>query len=62
VSKTPHARIFEELLVERREQVVAAMIGGALDFPNYRQLVGQIMGLNEALAISDQADAQLSGE
>jgi hypothetical protein len=62
VSQSPHSRVFVELLIERRDQVVAAMINGALDFPSYRQLVGQIMGLNEALALSDQADAKLSGE
>jgi hypothetical protein len=42
-----------------RENLVA---GVPLDFPMYRQLVGQMQGLTDALELSKQADLKLSGE
>lgn len=38
------------------------MISGAPDYPAYRQLVGELQGLNDALRLSEEADFKLSGE
>jgi hypothetical protein len=59
--KSPHARVFEELMAEYRQKLVDAMTGGVID-SFYPQLVGEIRGIDTALKLSEEADLQLSGE
>ena len=60
-AKSHHARLFEQLVKEHRTKVVEAILGGvAPDW--YRDLVGEIRGLDAALKLSEEADFQLSGE
>jgi hypothetical protein len=61
--KSQHSRLFEQRLAEHRAALVESMTGGVPpDYPAYRQLVGQIQGVDVALRISQEADAILSGE
>lgn len=61
--KSQHSRLFEQRLAEHRLALVESMSGGVpTDYPAYRQLVGQIQGVDVALRISQEADAILSGE
>ena len=61
--KSHHSRLFEQLMAEHRLALVDAIVGGlAPDYAAYRQFVGQIQGINDALKISEEADFKLSGE
>ncbi len=61
--KSHHSRVFERLAAEHRMDLIDALIGGAVvDFPMYRQIVGQLQGLDDALKLSEQADFELSGD
>lgn len=61
--KSHHSRVFEQLIKQRREVLTEALVSGApADHFVYRQLVGQIQGLADALKISEQADYNLSGD
>ena len=59
--KSQHARLFEQLVKEHRNKVVESILGGV--GPDwYRDLVGEIRGLDAALKLSEEADFKLSGE
>lgn len=61
--KSPHSHAFEAMVNAYRERLIESMIQGVpADFPAYRQLVGELAGINEALKMSAEADAKLSGE
>ncbi len=61
--KSHHSRVFEQLMYEHRMTLVDALVGGMMpDFAAYRQMVGQIQGINDALRISEEADFKLSGD
>jgi len=59
--KSQHSKVLERLVAVRRQQVVDAIIGGVLD-TFYRELVGEIRGLDAALKMSEEADYKLSGD
>ena len=56
--KSEHARTFERLVLQRRQECIDALINGSLS----EQLVGHVRGFDEALRISEQADLLLNGE
>jgi hypothetical protein len=60
--RSQHTRVFEQLMHAHRETLIAALITGALDHLAYRQLVGRLQGIADALRISEEADYKLSGE
>lgn len=61
--RSQHSRIFERLIADRRELLIEALVEGHPgDHAAYRQIVGQIQGLSDALKISEQADFELSGD
>lgn len=61
--KSAHGRLFEQLIAVRRAQLTEYLATGAYtDYAAYRQCVGQIEGLNDALKLSDEADFKLNGD
>lgn len=61
--KSQHTRVFDQLMHEHREKLIEGLIAGTPeDHLAYRQLVGRLQGLAEALAISEQADFNISGD
>ena len=52
-----HSRVLRQLVAERRHELLESLVN-ILD----PMVVGRIRGLDEALALSDQADFKLSGE
>lgn len=61
--KSQHSRVLELLIVEYRSTLVEALVAGVPeDHASYRQIVGRIQGLGEALKLSEQADFNISGD
>lgn len=61
--KSAHSREFDKRLRELRDKIVGDLADGcAMDFAAYRQIVGRIEGMNDALAISEGVDQEMSGE
>lgn len=61
--KSQHSRIFEHRLAEHRQALTDSLASGVpADYPAYRQLVGQIQGIDDALKISAEADFTISGD
>lgn len=61
--RSPHSRIFVQRLAEHRQALAESLASGVpADYPAYRQLVGQIQGIDDAMKISAEADFTLSGE
>lgn len=61
--KSQHSRTFEQLMAEYRQKLLESLATSVpADYAAYRQIVGQIEGLATALAISEQADFNISGE
>ena len=61
--RSQHSRIFEQLMQEHREKLIEALAAGVpVDHLDYRQLVGRLQGIADALKISEQADFELSGD
>ena len=61
--KSAHSREFEKRLRELRDKIAADLaVGCAMDFPGYRQLVGRIQGMDDAIDISASVDRDMSGE
>ncbi len=57
------SRTFAAKLAEHRDALVRDLATGRVaDFPDYRQIVGRIQGLDDAIRISDEVDGILSGE
>lgn len=57
-----YGRLFEERATERIGELLAQMGNGtASDYPAYRQLVGRIEGIKDALKISEELDSELTG-
>lgn len=58
-----HSKIFERLIAEHRLMLIEGLIAGTPDdHPAYRQIVGRLQGITDALKISEQADYELSGD
>lgn len=61
--RSPHSRLFEEGMAEHRLALIESLTAGVpADHAAYRQLVGRIEGIDDALKISREADSKLSGE
>lgn len=61
--KSQHSRVFEQRLAAFRQTLLEGIAAGTpADYPAYRQLVGQIQGIGDALKISEEADFNISGE
>ncbi len=57
--QSDHSRTLERLVLERRKDIIEAMIKGG----NVSDVfIGLVRGLDEALRISEQADRLLNGE
>lgn len=59
--KSQHSKTLERLIMERRDQLLQAICAG-VDQQTYLQHVGEIRGLDVTLALSEQADRELSGD
>lgn len=61
--KSQHSRVFEQLMIEHRQAIIDSLAGGIPnEYASYRQMVGIVQGLNDALRISEEADFKLSGD
>ena len=61
--KSHHSRVFEQLIVKYRGELLEGLaVGTAVDYAAYRQHVGRIQGLDDALRLSEEADYKLNGE
>ncbi len=61
--KSAHGRLLEQLIAARRAQLIDQFVSGACpDYASYRQCVGLIEGLDDALKLSDEADFKLNGD
>lgn len=61
--RSQHSRIFEQLIAEHRDALVESLsLGVPPDYPAYRQLVGRIQGIADALKLSEEADFKISGD
>jgi len=61
VIKSRYSKRFAELVEERKQQLIDALCAG-LDHETYVRNVGQLWGLNEAVALSEQVDREMSGD
>jgi hypothetical protein len=54
------ARTLLQMLIKAREEQAAAIVkGGPKDFPEYRNRIGVIEGLDTAIALCEHAQRQL---
>lgn len=61
--KSHYSRLFEQLVVAHRAALLDSLAAGVpQDYAQYRQHVGRIQGLDDALKLSDEADFKLNGE
>lgn len=61
--KSVYSRWLEQLLADRKAELLDSMANGVpADYPAYRQLVGHIEGLKDALKIAEEVDFKISGE
>ena len=61
--KSQHSRTFEQLISAHQEALLASLAAGVPnDYAAYRQIVGQLQGVADALRISEEADFKLSGD
>ncbi len=61
--KSNHSRVFEQLLAKYRFGLLDGLgNGSAEDYATYRQHVGRLQGLDDALKLSEEADFKLNGE
>jgi hypothetical protein len=57
------SRVFAQLLVTHRQALLEALGDGVpIDYAAYRQIVGRIEGIDDALKFAEEADFKLSGE
>jgi hypothetical protein len=61
--KSQHTRSFERLAREYQDSLIASLAAGVpSDYATYRQIVGELQGVANALRLSEQADFELSGD
>lgn len=61
--RSQHSRVFERLVAEHRLDLIDSLVMGVPpDHAAYRQMVGRIQGITDALELSEQADFELSGD
>jgi hypothetical protein len=51
----------KQKIAARREEILAALGQGVATWDLYNQMVGQLLGLGEAVLLSDDADHELTG-
>lgn len=57
-----HAIILKQKIVEHRQELLEMLAAGHVqDFGIYKQVVGQIQGLADAVKLSDDADYEING-
>lgn len=59
--QSAHSRVLEEGIRKRRQEILEGMAAGVSEVL-YHQLVGEVRGLDNALALSDEADSKLNGD
>lgn len=60
--RSRHGELVVKKLNEWRDGIVASLAAGnAADYPTYRNLVGRIQGIDDALKIAEEADFELNG-
>ncbi len=59
--KSQHSRLLEKLVGTYRQSIVESVING-VNPEFYRELIGEIRGLDAALKMSEEADFKLSGD
>jgi len=61
--KSLHSRTFERLMHEYEQSLISSVTAGIPNsYAEYRQMVGELAGLANALRISELADYELSGD
>ena len=61
--KSHHSHVFQQLVAHHRDALLEGLaIGVPTDYAIYRQHVGRIQGLDDALRLSEEADFKLNGE
>jgi hypothetical protein len=61
--KSVHSRVFEKLVADHQRLLVESLVSGVPnDYATYRQMVGRIEGIREALSLSEEADFKISGD
>lgn len=62
MSDSRHGTILKQKLHERAQTLLGQLGGGcAKDYGDYKQVVGQILGLMDAEKLSDEADFEING-
>ena len=56
-----HGSLMKQKIAARREEILAALGQGVATWDLYNQMVGQLLGLGEAVLLSDDADHELTG-
>lgn len=59
--KSQHSRTFERLVAVQRQRLIDAILSG-VPIDLYREMVGEVRGLDAALKMSEEADFKLSGD
>jgi hypothetical protein len=60
--ESQHSRVFRELVNKFRATLVNDLANGTPpDYPAYRQAVGRIEGLSDALKLSEESDFTING-
>lgn len=58
-----HSRQLKQLIAGWRETLLNDLaLGNCDDYATYRQCVGRLQGLDDALRLSEEADFKLNGE
>ena len=60
--KSQHSRVLERLIAAQKQKLVDSILSGNLSHEFYREFVGEIRGLDNALKMSEEADFKLSGD
>lgn len=61
--KSHHSRVLEQLVAAHRADLLESLAAGVPPtYAHYRQYVGRIEGLADALKLSEEADFKLNGE
>lgn len=61
--KSQYSMEFDRLMQAHRDMLVEGLLNGSPeDHAAYRQLVGRLQGIGDALKLSEQADYNLSGD
>jgi hypothetical protein len=60
--RSQHSRILQRLIAEYRQTLLESLVTVTPNEVGYRQIIGQVLGLDSALKLSEQADYELSGD